>query len=222
MSANEPLRFHPGRRHFLRLAAAATAMASGACSPPPEKILPYVHAQEDPGQAPRFYATAIGAGGSAIGVLVESNMGRPTKIEGNPDHPSSLGATDSFMQAAILGLYDPDRSQVVRHLGEIATWSDFLASLQPVLKMAAGQPGAVRLLTQTVSSPTLGSQIQQVLAKYPGIAWHQWEPVSRDNVREGLRLAFGSYVNAVYHFDKANVVVSLDADVMDDGPGHLR
>ena len=75
-------------------------------------------------------------GGYAHGVLVESHMGRPTKIEGNPDHPSSLGATDSFMQASILGLYDPDRSQVVRHLGDISTWSEFLAALQPVLTAA--------------------------------------------------------------------------------------
>jgi molybdopterin-containing oxidoreductase family iron-sulfur binding subunit len=212
------------RRSFMKLMGASVALGGlAACSGPAEKIVPYINQPENlvPGK-PLFFASAMTLGGFGTGVLVESHMGRPTKIEGNPDHPSSLGATDSFMQAAILGLYDPDRSQVVRHLGEISTWSDFLASLQPTLKIAASQPGAVRLLTQTVSSPTLGSQIQQVLAKYPGVQWHQWEPVSRDNVREGLRMAFGGYANAVYHFDKANVVVSLDADFLDDGPGHLR
>src|SRR5438105_2016989 len=156
--------------------------------------------------------------GFCTGVLVESHMGRPTKIEGNPDHPSSLGATNAFMQASILGLYDPDRSQVVRHLGEISTWSEFIGAVQGPLKNA----GALRLLTQTITSPTQGAQIQQLLAQYPGLRWHQWEPVSRDNVREGLRMAFGGYVNAVYHFDKANVIVTLDSDFMDSGAGHLR
>ena len=100
---------------------------------------------------------------------------------------------------------------MVRHLGEIATWSDFLAALQPVLKEAKSNGAGLRLLSQTVTSPTLGAQIQQFLAAYPGVQWHQWEPISGDNVREGLRLAFGGYVNAVYHFDKASIVVSLDS-----------
>src|SRR5439155_13797056 len=106
-------------------------------------------------------------------------------------------ATDAFMQASILGLYDPDRSQVVRNLGEISTWSSFIGALQPTLKNAASHGSGLRLLTQTITSPTLGAQIQQLLAQFPGMMWHQWEPVNRDNIREGLRLAFGSYVNAV-------------------------
>ncbi len=212
------------RRSFMKLMGASVALGGlTACSGPVEKIVPYVNQPENliPGR-PIFFASAMTLGGYANGVLVESHMGRPTKIEGNPDHPSSLGGTNAFMQASVLNLYDPDRSQVIRHLGEIATWSDFLASLQPVLKMAASNPGAVRLLTQTMSSPTLGAQMQAILAKYPGLMWHQWEPVNRDGVREGLKMAFGSYANTVYHFDKANVVVTLDADFMDSGPGHLR
>src|SRR5581483_9439186 len=208
------------RRDFVKLMGASVALAGlTACNRPAEKIVPYVKQPEDliPGK-PLFFATAMPLQGVGSGVLVESHMGRPTKIEGNPDHPSSLGATDAFMQASILGLYDPDRSQVVRHLGEISTWSEFIGALQPVLKNAGG----LRLLTQTVTSPTLSAQIDQLLRQYPGMQWHQWEPVSRDNVREGLRMAFGNYVNAVYHFDKANVVVSLDADFTDRGPGHLR
>ncbi|HEX9501721.1 MAG TPA: TAT-variant-translocated molybdopterin oxidoreductase, partial [Thermoanaerobaculia bacterium] len=208
------------RRDFVKLMGASVALAGlTACNRPAEKIVPYVNQPENliPGK-PLFFASAMTLGGIGTGVLVESHMGRPTKIEGNPDHPSSLGATDAFMQASILGLYDPDRSQVVRHLGEISTWSEFIGALQGPIK----NPGALRLLTQTVTSPTLGAQIQQLLAQYPGIQWHQWEPVNRDNVREGLRMAFGSYVNAVYHFDKSNVIVSLDCDFMDSGPGHLR
>jgi MoCo/4Fe-4S cofactor protein with predicted Tat translocation signal len=212
------------RRNFMKLMGASVALGGlAACQGPVEKIVPYVNQPENlvPGK-PLYFASAMPLAGSAAGVLVESHMGRPTKIEGNPDHPSSLGATNAFMQASVLGLYDPDRSQVVRHLGEIATWSDFLAALQPVLKGAAAAPGSVRLLTQSVSSPTLGAQIQQLITQQPGIRWHQWEPVSRDNVREGLRMSFGGYVNAVYNLDKANVVVSLDSDLLDCGPGHLR
>ena len=208
------------RRDFMKLMGASVALAGlTACNRPAEKIVPYVKQPENliPGK-PIFFASAMPLSGFGSGVLVESHMGRPTKIEGNPDHPSSLGATDAFMQASILGLYDPDRSQVVRHLGEISTWSEFIGALQAPLK----SPGSMRLLTQTISSPTLGAQIQQLLAQYPGLKWHQWEPVNRDNVRDGLRMAFGSYVNAVYHFDKANVIVSLDCDFSDSGPGHLR
>src|ERR1051326_7624362 len=185
------------RRDFVKLMSASMALAGlAACNRPEQKIVPYVKQPENliPGK-PMFFATAMTLGGVATGVLAESHLGRPTKIEGNPDHPSSLGASDSQMQASILGLYDPDRAQVVYQLGEIRTWSEFVAAL---------------------------AQIQQLLAAYPGMQWHQWEPVNRDNVREGLRMAFGSYVNAVYHFDKANVVVALDADFTSSGPGHLR
>ena len=219
-----PLERGVDRRDFVKLMGASMALAGMAgCNRPAEKIVPYVNQPENliPGK-PLFFASAMPFGGSATGVLVESHMGRPTKIEGNPDHPSSLGASDAFMQASILGLYDPDRSQVVRHLGEIATWSDFVGALQPVLRTAASNGASLRLLTQSVSSPTLGAQIQRLLSLYPGMQWHQWEPAGRDNVREGLRMAFGSYANAVYHFDKANVIVSLDSDFMESGPGHLR
>jgi molybdopterin-containing oxidoreductase family iron-sulfur binding subunit len=212
------------RRDFVKLMGASMALGGlAACNRPAEKIVPYVRQPEGliPGK-PIFFASAMPISGYAHGVLVESHMGRPTKIEGNPDHPSSLGATNAFMQASILGLYDPDRSQVVRHLGEISTYSDFLAALQPELKAAATNGAGLRILTQTVTSPTLGAQIQQVLAQFPGAKWHQWEAAGGHNVREGMRLAFGGYANAVYHFDKANVVVSLDSDALDRGPGHLR
>jgi MoCo/4Fe-4S cofactor protein with predicted Tat translocation signal len=218
-----PLKRGVDRRDFMKLMGASVAMAAAACNRPAEKIVPYVKAPENliPGK-PLFFASAMPIAGVGAGVLVESHMGRPTKIEGNPDHPSSLGATSSQMQASILGLYDPDRSQVVRHLGEIATWSDFVAALQPVLKNAAGQPGHLRLLTQTITSPALAAQTEAFLAANPNVRWHQWDAAGRDNVREGLRQAFGAYANAVYHFDKASVVVSLDSDFLDSGPGHLR
>src|SRR5690242_1345309 len=121
------------RREVLKLMAASAALAGlTACTKlPTQKIVPYVRAPEEiiPGK-PLFYATAMPQSGLGMGLLVESHMGRPTKIEGNPDHPASLGATDVFAQAAILGLYDPDRSQTVLESGRISSWELFAAALR--------------------------------------------------------------------------------------------
>jgi len=212
------------RRDFVKLMGASVAMAGlAACRQPAEAIVPYVQMPENliPGK-PLFFATAMTLGGVATGVLVESHMNRPTKIEGNPDHPSSLGASDVFMQASILGLYDPDRSQVVRKYGDTATWGDFIGALQPIVTAAKTNGAGLRLLTQTITSPSLGDQIQKLLAAYPGMKWHQWEAVTRDNVRDGARMAFGADANVAYDFTKANVVVTLGSDFMGEGPGHLR
>src|SRR5580704_1596287 len=116
----------PGRRKFLKLMGASLALAGmTACTrQPTEIIMPYVRAPEEiiPGK-PLFFATAMPLSGVATGLLVESHMGRPTKIEGNPSHPASLGATDVFCQASVLTLYDPDRSQTITHFGEIDSWN---------------------------------------------------------------------------------------------------
>ena len=212
------------RRDFMKLMGASVAMAGlAACRQPGETIIPYVNQPENliPGK-PIYFASAMPLGGYATGVLVESHMNRPTKVEGNPDHPSSIGASDAFMQASLLGLYDPDRSQVVRRYGDTSTWGDFIGALQPVLTAAKTNGAGLRLLTQTITSPTLGAQIQALVAQYPGMKWHQWEAVNRDNVREGARLAFGGYADVHYDFTKANIVVSLGSDIFSEGPGHLR
>src|SRR5580698_3088292 len=121
------------RRSFLKLMGASLALAGvTACTrQPPEKIVPYVRQPEEiiPGR-PLFFATAMALGGVATGLLVESHEGRPTKIEGNRDHPGSLGAADIFAQAAVLGLYDPDRSQTLTNLGEIRPWPAFLGTIR--------------------------------------------------------------------------------------------
>ncbi|MBZ5516491.1 MAG: TAT-variant-translocated molybdopterin oxidoreductase, partial [Acidobacteriia bacterium] len=215
------------RRNALKLMAASAALAGlTACTKlPPEKIVPY--AQQPPEEfipgKPLFYATAMPLGGVGTGLLVESHMGRPTKVEGNPSHPGSLGATDAFAQASVLTLYDPDRSQAVASLGRISDWSAFLMEMEQQRARLAAQKGAgLRILTETVTSPTLANQIRSLLAQFPGARWHQYEPVHRDSVREGARLAFGEYVNTVYRFDRADVVVALDADFLSSGPGSLR
>jgi molybdopterin-containing oxidoreductase family iron-sulfur binding subunit len=215
-----------GRRGFLKLMGASLALAGvSACTRQPEEtIVPYVRQPEElvPGK-PLFYATAMPFAGSGIGLLVESHEGRPTKIEGNPDHPSSLGATDIFAQAAILGLYDPDRSQTVTHLGEIRSFDAFVAAMRTVLDAQQGLGGAgIRVLSETVSSPTLASQIEEVLGRFPQARWVQWEPFGRHNAREGSRLAFGEYVDAQYAVDKADVILSLDADFINAGTGWLK
>ncbi len=214
------------RRRFLALMGASIALAGTACTvQPKEVIVPYVHQPEElvPGD-PLYYATAMSIGGIATGLLVESHMGRPTKIEGNPQHPASLGATDAAMQASVLTLYDPDRSQVVTHNGAINTWGNFLKAIAGARDAAGQKKGAgFRILTGTVTSPTLGSQLNEFLAAYPEAKWHQYEPCGRDSVRAGASLAFGRPLNTTYRFDRAAVIVSLDADFLCSGmPGGLR
>jgi MoCo/4Fe-4S cofactor protein with predicted Tat translocation signal len=219
-----PLERGVDRREFVKLMSASMAFAGlAACRNPEQSIVPYVRQPENfvLGKS-LYFATAMTLGGYARGVLAESHEGRPTKIEGNPDHPATLGASDAYMQAAILGLYDPDRSQVVRRVGEISTYSEFVGALQPILGNAKTNGAGLRLLTETITSPTLGALIQQLLTTYPGMKWHQWDAGPGDSAREGARMAFGGYVNPVYDFTKANVVVSLASDFLDEGPAHLR
>ena len=214
------------RRDLLKVMAASAAFAglSGCTKLPTQKIVPYVRQPEEiiPGK-PLFYATAVTLGGVATGVLVESHMARPTKVEGNPDHPGSLGATDAFSQASILSLYDPDRSQAEIHDGRIGSLAEFQNELSAALAAEKGSGGSgVRLLTPTITSPTLGDQISTFLKAYPSAKWVQYESVTRDNVREGAKLAFGEYVNTVHRVDQADVIVTLDSDFLTSGPGSIR
>jgi len=214
------------RRTFLKLMGASLALAGAtACTRQPlETIVPYVRQPEDliPGK-PLFFATAMALGGVATGLLVESHEGRPTKVEGNPQHPGSLGASDVFAQAAILGLYDPDRVQTVTHLGEIRPWSAYLGAIRAALVAQKPLNGAgLRLLTESVNSPTLAAQIRDLLKTYPAARWHQWDPASRENARAGSKLVFGEYVDAQYTIDQADVILALDADFLGAGPGGLR
>jgi MoCo/4Fe-4S cofactor protein with predicted Tat translocation signal len=215
-----------GRREFLTLMGASLALAGlTACTKqPPEKILPYVRQPEDLVLGrPLFYATAVAQDGFARGILVESHEGRPTKIEGNPDHPQSLGATDVFGQAHVLGLYDPDRSQTVKYYGQVRPWSAFRENLATALaKLEAKQGSGLRFLSGTLTSPTLASQMQAVLARFPKARFHSYDPAGRDNTRAGAILAFGEVVETQLHLDKADVILSLDADFVGEGPASLR
>lgn len=214
------------RRTFLKLMGASLSFAGlNACTKQPqEKIFPYVQPPEElvPGK-PLYFATAMLRGGYANGVLVENHMGRPTKVEGNPEHPASLGATDIFAQAEVLNLYDPERSQTVSHLGRISTWEAFVTAMSNALEAQRAKAGAgLRILTETITSPSLAQQLETLLAAFPAAKWHQYEPVNRDDVYAGAKLALGEFVETQYRFAQAEVVLSLDADFMSDMPGSLR
>ncbi len=219
---NDPV----SRRNFLKVMGASLAFGGlTACTiQPQEKIVPFVRAPEDviPGK-PLFYATSMPEGGVATGILVESHMGRPTKIEGNPQHPSSMGGTNAVTQASILNLYDPDRSQVIKNAGRISTWQSFLKKAEEVLALQSSKQGAgLRILTQTVNSPTLAKQLATIGLEFPQAVWHQYEAAGRENAHNGSQLAFGRSVNTYYDLSKADVVLSLDADFLYEGPGSVR
>src|SRR5688572_9171701 len=209
-----------GRREFLKLMSASLALAGvGACTKqPPEEIVPYVRQPEDivPGR-PLFFASAIPLSGVAQPVLVESHMGRPTKIEGNPDHPASLGATDAITQGAVLDLYDPDRAQTLTYRGEVRPWGAFLTAVQNGLNAQRPRQGAgLRFLTPPITSPSLAEIMANILRDYPQARWHQYDAVSRP----GAAALPG--VHPIYHFDRADVIVALDADFLGCGPGSVR
>ncbi|BBL75808.1 4Fe-4S dicluster domain-containing protein [Methylomagnum ishizawai] len=210
------------RRRMLELMGASLLLGglAGCGRPPREEIVPYVREpeREVPGR-PRYYATALSHAGYAQGVLVESHAGRPTKVEGNPAHPASLGATDIFAQAAVWGLYDPDRSASVLRRGRPASFQDFAADWAArSVRRGAG----LYLLTETVTSPTLAGQIDAWLSAYPEARWVQYETVGRDNPAAGTRLAFGREADTLYRFERAKVVVSLDGDFLTGTPARTR
>ena len=214
------------RRQFLKLMGASLAMSGlGACTRQPvEKIVPYVKQPEDllPG-VPLFYATAFPLGRSAFPVLVESHMGRPTKIEGNPDHPASYGSTNALMQGTVLDLYDPDRAQSLSRAGQVLPWENFAKEVAEIVAKQKGKQGAgLRFLTEPSISPTFAATMKKVLSDLPQARWHQWEPVGREDVRAGAELAFGRQADARYDLRLADVIVSFEDDFLFEGAGQIR
>lgn len=213
------------RRQFLTLAGASLAFAgmSGCRFLPDQKVVPYVSQPEDltPG-LPLVFATSVLRGGYATGVLVTSREYRPVKLEGNPDHPASLGATDMYTQAELLNLYDPDRSQTVMEEGKLSDWGRFEQHMEAQLGNLPPSGEGLRILSTTVTSPTLAHQMARLLKRYPGARWHQYEPCGKTNAHVGAAMAFGEAVNTVYHFDKADRILSLDSDFLLTAVGSVR
>ena len=215
-----------GRRNFLKVMGASLALAGmTACTrQPTEHIMPYVRQPEEliPGR-PLFFATATTLNGVATGVLAESHEGRPTKIEGNPEHPAAMGACDPFSQASVLQLYDPDRSQALSFNGDIRSWGALTGAMRDALAQQKAKNGAgIRILTETVTSPSMADQLRAIQKLYPSAKWHQWDPAGPHSARAAAMQAFGQPTNTYYDFTNANVVVSLDADFLASGPGYLR
>jgi molybdopterin-containing oxidoreductase family iron-sulfur binding subunit len=214
------------RRGFLHLAAASLGLAGlTACTRQPiEKIVPYVKQPEQllPGRALHF-ATAMPLFGLAEPLLAESHEGRPTKVEGNPEHPASGGASTALAQASILGLYDPDRSQAVQHFGRIASFLEASKALGAALAQAGRNQGAgLRLLTGPTSSPTEAMLVEQIRTSYPKAQWHRWDALAGDNARAGSVAAFGRPLATRFDLAKADVIASFDADFLTQGPGAVR
>ncbi len=205
-----------GRRQFLTMVGASLALAGFAgCSPRSrEKIVPYVDQPEQiiPGKGLR-YATAMPLNGYGRGILVETEMGRPIKIEGNPAHPDSLGATDAVTQAAVLGLWDPDRSQAPVFGGHISTWNKFESELLTVLKTAGEVQGeGLAVLTEPSTSPTLARQLGELARKFPKARFYGWSPGAGDELATARDFDAGA----------ADLIVSVGSDFLLDQPGSPR
>jgi MoCo/4Fe-4S cofactor protein with predicted Tat translocation signal len=204
------------RRGFLKVMGASLALAgmAGCTKQPDEPIFPYVKQPEDLilGK-PMYFATAFPFPTGAIPVLVKSDSFRPIKVDGNPEHPMSRGKSDALTQGTLLDMYDPDRSQRVLYRGETSGFGDFQNAFTTAAKKTNGGEG-IYFLSETITSPTLAAQWKQVQAAYPSAKLVQWEPVNQDASRAASKAAFGSYTDAQYKLDDADVILSLDADFL--------
>jgi molybdopterin-containing oxidoreductase family iron-sulfur binding subunit len=214
------MRVEIGRRQALKLLATAMMAPLAACSPPDEKIIPYVDMPEGmvAGEPMRF-ATTLQLSGYARGFLGITVDGRPIKIEGNPRHPFGLGATDLFAEAEVLSLYDPDRSRTVSSRDGMGSPDAFRAAWASA---AADGKDALALVTGRVVGPVTLSRIAALRKRFPGLRWYRYEPVNDDAARAGARLAFGRVVTSLIRWREADVILSLDADPLGPGPDQLR
>jgi molybdopterin-containing oxidoreductase family iron-sulfur binding subunit len=213
------------RRDMMLLVGASISLAGlAACRRPLEKIVPFANAPEEivPG-VPLHYATTMPFGRSAYGLIVESHEGRPTKIEGNPAHPATRGASSSRIQASVLGLYDPDRSQAVRQKTESKAWGDFVTAWRELSKAHAVDSGAgLAVLSESSSSPTLARLTSELRSRFPKTIWATYDAISDENRLAGLRLATGRDVDLMLRLDQASVILALDADPLLTDPEMIR
>lgn len=208
------------RRSFVKFMAASMALAGLAGCGPDEEAVPYVEAPERivPGQF-RSYATAVPFAGYAQPVIGRTTMGRPVKLEANVDHPLGIVGTDAFTQAAILALYDPDRSKAPLRDGRETAWSEAVAELTGLSRMLDARQGqGLRILTGAVSSPTLARQLKALQARWPQMRWHVQEPFDTGSRYAATRLAFGRPLEMHPALEQAEVIVAFDDDVLGPGP----
>ncbi len=205
------------RRKFLSLMGASMALAGlTSCRRPVEKIIPYVIKPEEiiPGK-PQYYATNMPFGTESFGLLVESHEGRPTKIEGNKNHPASAGSSNVFMQAEMLNLYDPDRSQMVLSQGRNSSWEAYRSSWKKMAEQYTENGGqGLAILSESFASPTMMRLSKAFAKKFPQARWVTYDSVSDENIFSGIQAATGTLAQPRYNFKSANVVVSLDSDFL--------
>ena len=219
----EPERGKLDRRRLLQVMARALATAASlraGTGEAAELVPPVVASQRDVPGAHPYFTSALTLDGYATGVLVRHELGRPIKVEGNPDHPASLGAAGAFEQAAILDLYDPERAKAVTFEGQIRPWGDLVLAL--VNGLGQGNAEGVRILSGHVTSPTLLAALGTLAKRLPGFRRHVWQPVSRETAMAGARLAFGRPVELVPKLDAASVILQVEGDLLGLAPGHLR
>ncbi|WP_257457859.1 TAT-variant-translocated molybdopterin oxidoreductase [Archangium lipolyticum] len=213
------------RRSFLRLAGTTLALAGlAACKKPAEKVMPYTHQPPDvkPG-IPNAYATAWTVDGYGVGLVVTSWEGRPTKVEGNPDHAASLGATNHVAQALLVDLYDTTRVKGVKHGGGSRSFKDYLeAQVERARGLETNGGEGLWLLLEPSTSPARRELLERIRQRYPRARVETYDALSRDNVHEGARLAFGRPLETRVRYDEARVVLSLDADFLARGPFSVR
>jgi len=209
----------PGRRRFLTLlGGAAAALSVASCRWKERKLMPLAHPAEGvlPGEL-RRHATMLDLDGIATGVLVSSYDGRPLKVEGNPAHPSSLGGTTAFTQASVGGLYDPDRSRgVLRRQGSdwVATsWEEYAKFAHELRNRLRTQGGrGLGLLVPSDSSPTRARLLARLSSVLPEARICEYESWSRDQELLGSKLALGKPCRSLWSFERARVLLCLDAD----------
>ncbi|CDX22512.1 4Fe-4S ferredoxin iron-sulfur binding domain protein [Mesorhizobium sp. ORS 3324] len=219
----ERLPSEPNRRTLLKLMGASLSLGGLAACSKAQSIVPYVRQPEMlvPGK-PVYYATTLSSDGFGIGAIIESHEGRPTKVEGNPDHPASRGASDASMQAAVLTLFDPDRSRMPLKSGEPATYGDFLKAMAALVsKWTASQGQGSALLLEASTSPTIAAQVGALQARYSKLKVYRHDPLAAPAAGEASRALFASALAPLYRFDRADVIFSLDADFLGEGPGRL-
>ncbi len=217
------------RREFLSLMGASAALAGlTGCRKPMDYIVPYVNQPEEvvPG-IPLEYASTMPLGEEAYGLVVTANEGRPTKIEGNAQHPDTQGAANSFMLASILNLYDPDRTRRTQKNGVVeagvAGWPAFVGAWAPLkASLAANGGSGLAVLSESLCSPTAARVIREFQAAFPQAKWVTYEPVSNENIYAGVNAATGAARRPLYHFDKADVVLALDCDFLLMESGNVR
>jgi molybdopterin-containing oxidoreductase family iron-sulfur binding subunit len=215
----------PTRRTFLTLMSASFAMMglTGCIRRPEEHIIPYQKLPEGMTLGiPQHYATTVSHRGEGLGVLVECHEGRPTKIEGNPEHPASLGGTMPQTQAMILELYDPDRVQQPHKDGKPATYDQVVGELTSKLDAAAQNGGArLRVLMESTTSPSAARLKTAFLQRFPKAKIHTYDSASAANVRAGTKIAFGDSLRPVYQLDRARVVLAVDSDFLYGEPASV-